>query len=693
MSAIEKIQSVTKVNHSDEQLKILNHKGGMRILACAGSGKTTVLTHLLAKRIIDKEIPNVKKLLVTTYSVAGREELETRINSLLNKLGIKTSIEIRTLHSAYMYMLKQVGSVGQMITNSQRLQIIREGAKLARVNTDDETVQKIDSLISYQINNMLSSEALFKQTVVMDIEIDLEQFRQISSHYESKKRSMGLSDFDDLQFQVWWKLKNDADTRELFRSLWDDFYIDEFQDVSRIQFEILKMQLNDEQRLVVIGDDDQAIYKWRGADPSIIQNVCGYYDIASFLLSTNYRCKNVIVDHAANCIRNNSKRDDKQMMAFTQGGKLTIIPSTNNLYEISRSVKDYIFSLLDQGVGKDEIAVLCRNNAHGVILDHMLTQRGIQPRSSGDMRFGTNIRVGEFKQAIEISENTYSYITANGLWKYIQYLNVDCARAISSIMKDNACSLKMALKSICTNIIHKHYQDDTPVIPWVDGKYTVLTYKLSPSASDSLKNFYEMLMLEDSSQRAINVINQYLDTTLGFIYKGDDMQRNMIGIGDYIIELIRSHGLAETKTILIQAEMYAKAEIEPSRKCITVSTMHGSKGKEWKYVIILGDDNIAFPSFNMINDMLKKEVPMAEIADFIEQERRLHYVAMTRAKEELRVFTVTNKISVFLLEALQLIEKQNSINTHVIDIVTNNGYTRAQIQAIEEKLREYTPAA
>lgn len=687
-STLERISALTGITYSDEQLKILQHKGGMCILACAGSGKTSVLTHLIAKRILDGEIRDPRKLLVTTYSVAGREELEIRINKLLKALGMNVRVEIRTLHSAYRYMLQQIGACGQLIEGWKRTALLREGAKVNNIKLDDETLQKLDSLLSYQINNMLTNEALFKQ-YVYDIDLTPEQYIAISKYYNQAKTEHGVIDFDDMQLLVYTYLKTNADARNLFRNLWDDFYIDEFQDVSKIQFEILKMQLKDEEKLVVIGDDDQCIYAWRGADPSIIQNICGYYDINRFILSTNYRCGGEIVKHAAVAIANNTQRSDKTMNPYNEAGRIVLKNMPNSMYEMSVAACEYIKKLLEQGVHEEDIAILCRNNVHGVILDGLL-QEFTQARTSNDIRFGTHRLVKELRTAVEISKGDGNFNHASQLWKLIPYLKVYDAKIIANIMRDYCCTLKMALKSILTNVFYKHIEDDTKDITIVNStNYRHLSHTVTDSAVDGMFSFYKLLMLENENERAIQCIERYLSCTCGFLYKSEDVQRNLYGIADFMIALLEK-GMDIYENYMVRAENYAKATIEPSRNCITLSTMHGSKGKEWKYVILLGDDNIAFPSFYTLRQLISEGKPIREISDYIEQERRLHYVAMTRAKEELRVYTTGPAMSVFLAEALGILTKKDSYNTHIIEIAKNGMYSQDMRETILQSYNKYS---
>lgn len=1057
--AERKIECITRTGNLGEMTCIKVSGADELFLTenCVVTHNTATLVALIAKRILTNEIKNVKKLLVTTYSVAGREELEDRLNKLLSDVGITKKVEVRTLHSSYLNMLQSYGGgVGQILKAYERTELIRKSVKKAGLRLEEEDIAKIDSLISYQINNMLTDEALFKETAYDLDSVETAKYSEISAHYRNFKTDSGLIDFDDMQTKVFYLMATDKEAREMFRNMWDYFFIDEFQDVSKIQFNILKMMLKDERNLVVIGDDDQCliegtkvqtysgikniedvtvgelvlsgsgrckstympvtnvsskyveeeivrietasgkkiagtlnhigfakipddigdkqyiylmykhglgfrvgqtkslrsgniglrngikvrlmqeggdkiwvlkvvnsyeeavyyenlysykyslpqyifndkyvngalgdtgikrlhdelgsigngyrlleefgldfnyphhvtqsngnrvtlsnsmfssnqvdgfginkselsattsnktylnilekhlpvsvkrntsygnisynartvssdverqkdiikkvvsdcndielqinlnnkakltdttfnfmpfgsfiegmivpinvggeivedvvvsitrekyssnvydlsvpytynfvandvvvhncIYKWRGADPTIILNICGYYDITRHILSTNYRCGNVILEHADTCIKNNSSRMEKDMKAFNKGGKITIENCKNSIYHMSAEAVERIVGWLHEGVNPSDISILCRNNIHGIIVDDMLNQI-VPTRTSKDMRFGSNQFIRDFMVCLDISKDTTNHLMASHLWKIVKYLKAAQASKISKIMDNHCCSLKVALKSLLTNTFKVYLGDDSGVknIKEIGRQYQDFTYGFNANAVDELVDLYRILCEEDPIQRYEDVIAKYLGVTINFIHKGEDRIRNILGIADYLIDLAQEKGIDGLDSHIRDSVALAKSDIGKSSDAINLSTMHGSKGKEWKKVIILADDNIAFPNIVSIKQLIEEGHPMPEIADYIEQERRLHYVAMTRAKEDLVVYCNVDKMSVFMAEALGVLEKTDKFNTHIIDIVNDGGYSRGMLRQLQEKAAEYLP--
>ena len=292
------MEKVTGTQFSDEQRKILEHHGNACILACAGSGKTLTSVNLIAKRILSGEIADVNKLIYATYSRAGAAEMQDRLNKLLNTLGVHVKVEVRTLHSFFLKILRTFGNNANIIEESTRRKFIKESCKEAEFTTKDDELALIDNLLSYQVNNLLSDKKTIESSVNTIESLTVEQYAKIRKGYADKKAAKGLIDYDDMQTYLYvWMVKymkssNQAErdmavgVLQYCKAMWTDFYIDEAQDVSKIQFAILRAMVTEldnknklDKGLVFIGDDDQCIYEWRGSDPSIILSIGATFDM------------------------------------------------------------------------------------------------------------------------------------------------------------------------------------------------------------------------------------------------------------------------------------------------------------------------------------------------------------------------------------------------------------------------------
>lgn len=680
-AVIEKISKVMGREFSEEQLRVLEHKGGMNITACAGAGKTTVLVALLTKRILTGEIHDTNRLLVTTYSVAGREELQARVNDLLMKMGLMNKVEIRTLHSSYYKLLKSLGKLGKIGSNMQRTVALAQAMKKCNVRLEDDDTKTLDSLLSYQINNMMSDEMLYND-YHFTLDMDMETYTKVRKAFAIQKAEMGFMDFDDLQLQLFVMLKDDENIRRYVSSVWDYFYIDEFQDVSKLQYQILKYMLRDPKNLVVIGDDDQCIYEWRGADPNIILNVCGTYDIERFILSTNYRCGGEIVKRANVGIQNNNNRYIKQMRPYNDGGNINVLYTRGeSYYEMSKLAMDKIRELLLSGVREEDISILCRNNAHGIIIDNMLSAEGIVHRASEDVQFHKNSVARDLKACIEIGMNTFNFnYVSNNLWKMAPYMSANNAGIVGRIMKDACCNFLQALKTFLVK--YCCYADDDILndgVKEVDVTLrNVYSTRISGDTANELFCIYKDIRDSDDTSGAKNMIKRYKRCTAGFLYKSEDSLKMLNGICKYMESLLDT-GYEYYSDIMKKTETLSEFEISSDRRCINLSTMHGSKGKEWKHVIMLGVDGYSCPAIDRMQILMSDGIDSKSLGNFIEQERRLYYVAVTRAKEELTFITDLDNMSPFLLETLGIIKKDDYTNKHIRIWANNGGYTGSEI--------------
>lgn len=674
---VEDISKITGVEYSEEQYKVLSHDGGMCIDACAGSGKTTVLTHLLAKRVKSGYIQEPSKVLCTTYSKAGEQELNDRIQTLFNKVGILSTITARTLHSTYVLVLKHFGISTEIIESKDRLAFIREACRDASVQLGDEDLQLLESLLSYQVNNLMSDEALLKSYVYTLRNVSLGQYTAVRNGYNRRKQQTGVIDFDDLQLYMYTLLvkHNRQDMIAYCKSLWTDFYIDEAQDISKIQFEILRKIADDPRRIVFVGDEDQCIYQWRGADPSILLNICGYYDIERFRLSTNYRCRGNIVRPASVGIVNNVKRTDKTMVPYAEGGQVRICDTTGgNLYNQAKYAFAHIKKLVKEDkVSPDDIAVLSRNNQHIAILNSMLFREGIYCDTAIDMRFTKSNMYKDIRNVIELASDSYnSYLTETTFWRVCVYLGNRGAKVLASFQSSSGLRLSDTLGYILKRHTSKSVKWDGNVnIPaTADARIATFVHSLQDGTINYMLLAYKLLKQPDLQKRISGLLDMYLAST-EFMYKTKDRIRSIEGMVHYTTDLIKTMGVNSVREFFRASEQFDSGKMVVPGPKVCMSTLHGAKGKEWKHLVMFAVDNVTFPSFEDIVNMRNNKVSMSDIKASIDEQRRLHYVGLTRAKEDLTIFTDSNNTSVFTLESFGVMTpKKNNSNEHIVNMAT-----------------------
>lgn len=656
--AIERLKSSTGIEYSDEQLAILKARGGMRVLASAGSGKTTVLTHLVAKRILTGEI-DPDTTMCTTFSKEGAGEMQQRLIELLQLVGVYTQVECRTMHSTYYQLIKKLGSKREqefdICSNLNRTKFIRKAIKTNNLELTDEDILGVDSLLSYRINNLLSYEAL-ANSPAYKIPLTVEELRSVAEEYSKLKREAHMLDFDDIQLLVYVHLVKNRDSKwiDYCRTKWKYIYVDEFQDVSKLQYAILEALCSDVSNLVVIGDDDQSIYEWRGANPRLILEICGTAGIPSYNLSVNYRCKNKIVDMAARGIQNNAVRASKTLTANQEGGEVKLsLCDTNNLFEVSYKGLEYIKGLLKEGKATpDDIAILSRNNAHLHILNAMLTREGIPTVSRLDIKLSQSQLMRDIQGVMDMVEPMYNTdIVTQVLWKVVEYLGVRGAKLVAKVMTVLCTDLATALDFCCnpasvtigSAVLRNQLEKN------IEGQFRRDTLISMSELSNLIKSKEEKKGTAEE-EKAVALLGMYSRGTM-FMYTGADKQRVITSLIKFICWLLKEDGYSATNALLQNI-----FKTDEGTKGVTLSTVHSAKGKEWKYVIIFADDNVSFPNLGAMQGILQSpnvsQSDIREVYRQLDEERRLHYVAMTRAKEELYILTSKTTPSILLLESL-----------------------------------------
>lgn len=639
---------------------------------CVVTHNTTILTHLLAKRIKSGEIADTAKLLCTTYSKSGAAEMEERIDKLFKKLGIRSSVNVKTLHAFYLMVLKRFGFSTSVIDNKTRLRFIMEATRDARVKIGDEDLQTIDSLLSYQVSNLLGDDALVRSYVYNLDNVSLQQYTAIRMGYNARKQKEGLIDFDDMQLYMYSLLvkQQRADILTYCRKMYTDFYIDEAQDISKIQFEILRTLITDPKKLVLIGDDDQCIYQWRGADPSIILNIFGYYDIERFILSTNYRCKGNIVRMAAKGIKHNIRRADKTMQPFKEGGEVKIVDTQGgSLYNQAKYAYMHIKDLvINKGVTPSDIAILSRNNQHLALLNNMLFKQGIYCDSSMDMRLTNTKMYKDIRSLIDMSEDTCKpNITASNIWRVCIYMGLSGAKFIANVQQSTGMKLSDTLGYILNKHTNKNVDWKGKIVlpPTIDARIGAFCDGLRGDTINNLEVIYKLLVEADEIVRIKGLMVLYLQST-EFMYKSTDRSRSIKGVIEYTNDLLDKMGVKKLKAFFRASEQFETGKMAVPGSKILMSTIHGAKGSEREYVVVFADDNVTFPSFEGIAEMDKNGVSRNDIYSSLDEDRRLHYVSVTRAKSNLTLFTDSNNISVYTLEALGAFDVEGNNNENIV---------------------------
>ena len=675
------MENTNNLKFSDEQRKILMHHGNMVILACAGSGKTSISINLIAKRILNGEIKDTKKLIYTTYSKAGQLEMKDRLNKLFKGLGIRSTVEVRTLHSFFLQILRTFGVQSDIISEADRLRIIKKAAQDVDLKLQGDDLATLNNLLSYQVNNLMSDAKAMESSANTLDNMTSDQYTTIRQTYAAEKAKANKIDYDDMMsyLYLWivrWKKSTNPNEYNLYKqvlyyckSLYDYFIIDEAQDTSLLQFSIVKALVTDEndatkldKEFIYIGDDDQAIYSWRGSDPSIILTVGTQFNIPTYVLSTNYRCKSSIVDYATVGIKCNSSRFNKGMSAFSEGGTVKIYTSAKkDLCNLSIIAMNQIKYWLSEGHDIRNIAVLSRNNFHLAILNNMLMRSGIYSDISNDMKLTKSTMYQDIKGCIELagalSDNGECYkssLTAQMMWHLCPFLGVANSNKLAKFQDSCGLSFKDLTGYLTKTFIDPNNCNFNKKLVGIGtaefSDINRVMMRFAFETKNAIKEIYNSLCSDDINNRIVGMMAIYR-TGSTFFYKTPDKARSIDGLIGYIKQLLIKDGVDSMLSFLRVSEQLESGNMIIDDDKLTLTTIHSAKGREWRDVIMFACDNITEPGLDYIKQLKDNDMDIKDLNNYIDEERRLFYVGNTRAKENL--FVITYEIpSIFILENL-----------------------------------------
>ena len=586
---------MSKKLNTAQQKAVCHETGPMLVLAGPGSGKTTVLLCRIS-RLLERGLAKPQEILALTFSKAAAEEMKRRFENLNGASGVSFG----TFHSIFFRILRsRYGwNVEQIFQEEERRNILRNSIEAEKWDIPDleEYISQFFSQLSL-MNSELEQPNRFTPTGM-----PVEEFRKLYRAYEGYKERHEKLDFDDMLTQCYQLLREDAAVREYWQRKYKFILVDEFQDVNQAQFACLQILAEKHQNLFVVGDDDQSIYAFRGARPDFLLHFPTLYPAAKKVtLNTNYRSTERIVNLAERVIGNNEVRFVKNMKGIGEAGdKVTFFLAEDAAKEAAH-IAEKIGRLLDEGMPLTEIAVIYRTNLQGGAFARELYKRGIPY----DLR--------------DNSGNVYEHWVAKDLLAYL-------------LLAENEES-DSALRRILNKpkrYIGKDLLAEAETMP-----YTLLrSFFVCPSLKGWQEENLENLRIDLNQIRKRTPYDavKYIRKVIGYdeyleefaAYRRTSAQV-LQEIADEIMETAKD--CADVRSFREQLERLSLQMKEQSRKKgqkrngVALMTMHGAKGLEFRAVFL--------PS------LVEGIVPHEKGMDTVAEERRLFYVAMTRASEKL----------------------------------------------------------
>ena len=577
--------------------------GPCQVLAGPGSGKTLTIVNRI-RYLIEECHVRPEEILVVTFTRFAAQEMKNRLCSLMGRKNIP--VTAGTFHGIFYGILRCTYRMsGQnILSEEEKYQLLREAAGRQELETFDEEdfISDIAAEIGKIKNNRLDPEEY------VSAKCSAETFREIYRQYEEERKKRRKIDFDDMLVLCCELLSSRPEVLAGWQRKFRYILIDEFQDINRIQYDVIRLLALPENNLFVVGDDDQAIYGFRGADSELMfQFLKDYPEAKQLLLGTNYRSTEYIVRNSLRVIRHNERRFDKQLEAYRKGGACLHVQELADPAEEAEYILDEIEKCMADGVRPEDIAVLFRIH----------TDAGPVAEALVDRKIPFHMR--------EQLPNIYNHFIARDIQAYFRlamgerrkqdFLQV-MNRPKRYIGRDSLSGSEVSFEDI-----RKHYCDKEWMLDRIDQfEWDVkMLAKMAPYA-------------------AVQYLRKrigYDDYLRDYAFSHNIERTNLTEVIQEIAEAARPYRTldewfrhVEEYTGILQ-EKEKKKEKNPEG--VRLMTIHAAKGLEFHTVFILDANEGKIP--------YKKARTDAQT----EEERRLFYVAMTRAKEKLTVCYVKTK--------------------------------------------------
>ena len=589
---------------------VVNTDGPMLILAGAGSGKTKVLTTKVAYLIEEKNIdPN--NILAITFTNKAAKEMKERIFKLEGNSAFY--IQISTFHSFGLKILKENCELlgyeknFTILDSDDSLSIIKKIMKELNIDANKYNPKAIKNVISNNKNEIIDPEKYSLYVNTDFDEIALEVYRK----YEKSLKINNAVDFDDLLILPLKLFNNNPGVLQKYQEKYKYVFIDEYQDTNEPQYILSKMISAKYKNITVVGDADQAIFTWRGANYKNILNFeKDYKDAKVVLLEENYRSTKTILNAANNVIKNNKVRKEKNLWTQNEeGSKITYYKAFDEKDE-SNYVVNEIKKLMEKGVNPKDICVLYRANAQSRTVEEAFLTSNISYNIVGSYAFYNR---KEIKDLIAYLKLIYNNKDDVSLLRVINYPK----RGIGNKAIEN-----LAIKS---NVLDKSL------------------YEVIDSGKElDFKNMIEEIKKEESHLTLTELIDMVLDKS-GMKKSLEDEKSIEADIRLENLEEFKSiakameinEGIVSLEELLDKLALVSDVSEQKNdnEDKVTLMTMHAVKGLEYDYVFIVGVEEGLFPHSNSL-----------ESNDELEEERRLCYVAITRAKKKLYLINARSRI-------------------------------------------------
>ncbi len=598
---------------NDKQYEaVINTEGPCLVIAGAGSGKTKVLTHKIAY-IMEEKKALPWNILAITFTNKAANEMKERIESLVGDAG--KDMWIGTFHSICVRILRKfidrIGFESSFIIfdSTDQKTLIKQCMKELEIDDKLLNDRSIASEISNAKNDMIEAE---EYIVKVHGDFRKEKIAQVYSLYQKKLKENNAIDFDDIiNFTIKILMEN-PDVLEYYSNKFEYILVDEYQDTNKSQFTLVTMLASKHGNITAVGDNDQGIYSFRGADISNILNFEKDFPGTKIIkLEQNYRCTGNILKIANAVIKNNEVKYDKKLWTENDIGSLPKVFSADNEYDEGRYIVEQIEHLKRTEKYKySDFAVLYRMNTQSRAIEEILRREAIPYKIIGGLKFYERKEIKDIISYLRLVQNTSDNLSLNRIInepkRGIGKTSLD---NVTQIAEQNGISMYEVIKNAEQYGLNRVYLNSCE---FINSMEEIIAQKDELSLSELIKKllkdtgYIKALENENTVEAENRIANLDEFLTVAMEFEEENAEN---GLSDFLEGITLASDLDN---------------MEETDETVTLMTLHSAKGLEFPVVFLVGMEEGIFPGYKSIGE--QKE---------LEEERRLCYVGITRAKENL----------------------------------------------------------
>ncbi|KEI09266.1 ATP-dependent DNA helicase PcrA [Clostridium sp. K25] len=597
-------------------------EGPVLVLAGAGSGKTRVLTYRIAHMIEDLGIPQYNILAITfTNKAAG--EMKDRIKKLVS--NSIDSMWVSTFHSCCVRILRrEIDKLGYsknfaIYDSSDQKNLVKQCMKELNINDKDINEKEIISKIGKQKDNLITAEE-YKKSNEKDFRKN--KIADVYLLYQKKLKNSNALDFDDLIFKTVELFKKNPDILEFYQNKFKYIMVDEYQDTNKTQYQLVKMLASAHRNIFVVGDDDQCIYQWRGADIKNILDFEGDYPEAKVIkLEENYRSKANILNAANTVIKHNSQRKNKVLRTQNSDGeKIKIYRAYSDIDEGIFTANEIKRLIEKENRSFKDFAILYRTNAQSRMFEDVFMKRDIPYRIIGGLKFYDRKEIKDITAYLKFINNLQDDISLKRI------INVP----------------KRAIGAATISKIQEfaNYMDECMYSVLLDAENIPGLSKRTISSINKFTSLINGFTRTKDKVSVSNLIQEILEST-GYMKELKDSNEiedisRIENIKELVSAAVEFENTSEDKSLSAFLEKITLVSdvdnYDEDTDTTVMMTLHSAKGLEFPVVFMVGMENGIFPGAQSLENFSE-----------MEESRRLCYVGITRAKEQLYMTSASNR--------------------------------------------------